>query len=211
MSDGGGNPFLDPEVAAGYQAWYATTGRRALRLERKLLGRLLRRFPDAASVLEVGCGTGEFTRWLRSRGLDATGLDSSTAMLAEAVDLATQRCVQGDALALPFRDDAVDLVALITTLEFVSDPVTVLEEARRVARCGLILGVINRASLVGWRYRREGGLWDAAHLFTPGELTDLVRSVLRIDAITWRTTLWPVWPGALPLPWGGFIGMAVRW
>ena len=29
-------------------------------------------------------------------------------------------------------------------------------------------------------------------------------------AVVWRTTLWPLWPGALPLPWGGFIGVAVR-
>jgi hypothetical protein len=26
----------------------------------------------------------------------------------------------------------------------------------------------------------------------------------------WCTTLWPAWPGELPLPWGGFIGVAVR-
>jgi hypothetical protein len=25
-----------------------------------------------------------------------------------------------------------------------------------------------------------------------------------------RSTLWPFWPGALPLPWGGLIGMAMK-
>jgi hypothetical protein len=28
--------------------------------------------------------------------------------------------------------------------------------------------------------------------------------------ISWRTTLWPFWPGMLALPYGGFIGLAVR-
>lgn len=211
MSERRRNPFLDPEVAQSYQAWYAAAGRRALRLERWLLGRLLERFPDARTVLEVGCGTGEFTRWLEGRGLEAMGVDTPSAMLAEAVALGTPRCVQGDAAALPVGDGAVDLAALITTLEFVADPAAALAEAGRVAEQGLLLGVINRSSLVGGRYRRRGGLWDTAHLFTPGELTRLVRRVLGSESVTWRTTLWPLWPSALPLPWGGFIGMAVRW
>ena len=35
------NPFADSATAASYEAWYQTTGRRADRLEKALLGRLL--------------------------------------------------------------------------------------------------------------------------------------------------------------------------
>jgi ubiquinone/menaquinone biosynthesis C-methylase UbiE len=206
------NPFANPALVAGYEAWYETVGRRVDRLEKALLRRLLIRFPPACSVLEVGCGTGHFTRWFGEQGLRAMGLDLSPAMLAEARRLGTPRCVRGDALALPFATGAFDLAALITTLEFVGEPGHALREAARVARSGLILGVLNRHSLLAWRLRRSGApLWQTARFFTPAELADLVRQAVGKEAdILWRTTLWPLCPWDLPGPWGGFVGVAVK-
>jgi ubiquinone/menaquinone biosynthesis C-methylase UbiE len=206
------NPFTNPTMVAGYEAWYETTGCRADRLEKALLKRLLARFSRACTLLEVGCGTGHFTRWFSEQGLQAMGLDLSPPMLAEADPLGNLPYVQGDALALPFPVGAFDLVALITTLEFVSDPVQALSEATCVARRGLILGVLNRQSLLAWRRKRSGeALWQIARFFTPAELVRLVQQAAAGTQvkIVWRTTLWPVWPGELPLSWGGFIGMAV--
>jgi ubiquinone/menaquinone biosynthesis C-methylase UbiE len=141
------------------------------------------------------------------------GLDISAAMIAEAARLGTRVCVRGNALELPFADGSFDLVAFITTLEFLPDPTQALTEARRAARQGLILGAINRSSLVGRRYQRQGGpVWETAHFFTPRELELAVQRAVGPTAGTfWKTTLWPLWPGAMPLPWGGFIGMGVRW
>lgn len=205
-------PFAHPDTALGYEAWYATRGRRADRLEKALLRQLLARFPRAGSLLEVGCGTGHFTRWFEEQGLSSMGLDLSPPMLTEAVRLDSPPCLRGDALALPFSRKAFDLVALITTLEFLADPIPALGGALRVSRQGLLLGVLNRHSLLGWRRKNEGGpIWGAARLYTPAELTRLVRQAAagRRVEIVWRTTLWPILPWALPLPWGGFIGMAV--
>jgi SAM-dependent methyltransferase len=206
------NPFANPDMASGYEAWYQSTGRRADRLEKALLKRLLACFPQAGTLLEVGCGTGHFTRRFHELGLQAAGLELSLPMLVEAIRLGSLPCVRGDALALPFSSAAFDLVALITTLEFLADPVQALAETLRVSRQGLLLGMLNRQSLLGWQLKREGGpIWDAARFFAPAELTHLVRhaAAARQVEVVWRTTLWPVWPGALPLPWGGFIGMAV--
>jgi len=206
------NPFINPTIVAGYEAWYETSGRRADGLERALLKRLLAGFSPVHTLLEVGCGTGHFTRWFGEQGLQAMGLDLSPPMLAEAVRLGNLPYVQGDALALPFPAGAFDLVALITTLEFVPDPVQALSEAIRVARHGLILGVLNRQSLLAWRRKRSGeALWQMARFFRPAELVRLVQQAAagKRVKIVWRTTLWPLWPGELPLPWGGFIGMAV--
>ncbi len=206
------NPFADPALATNYEAWYETVGRRADRLEKALLRRLLAGFPQARSVLEVGCGTGHFTRWLGTQNLQVIGLDLSPAMLREAIRLGSPPCVRGSALALPFPNSAFDLAVLITTLEFIPDPVQALAEAIRVSRYGLILGVLNRQSLLTWRLKRSGEpLWQAARFFTPAELADLARLAagrrLKVD---WRTTLWPLWSGDCLLPWGGFIGMAVK-
>jgi ubiquinone/menaquinone biosynthesis C-methylase UbiE len=207
------NPFVDPALAAGYETWYQTAGRRADQLEKEMLARMLARFPSASMLLEVGCGSGHFTRWFSEKTLQATGLDISLPMLSEAVRLNGAPYIRGDALGLPFADNTFDLVTLITTLEFVSEPILVLEEALRVTRRGLILGILNRQSVLGRSLRRTGGpVWEAARFFTPTEMVQLVHLAAKKPVeITWRTTLWPLWRGALPLPWGGFIGMAVQW
>jgi SAM-dependent methyltransferase len=40
--------------------------------------------PDSPSTLELGCGSGGFTKWLYARGMHVVGIDSSEAQLAEA-------------------------------------------------------------------------------------------------------------------------------
>jgi ubiquinone/menaquinone biosynthesis C-methylase UbiE len=207
------NPFTDPELVAGYEGWYGSVGRRADRLEKSLLKMLLGRFPEARDVLEVGCGTGHFTRWMEALGFRVVGLDISTAMLAEARRRGPGVYVEGDALRIPFGPGSYDLVVMITALEFTVDPTSVLVEAHRVARKGLILGVLNRESRLGRQLKEKGGvIWDSARFLSVNELARIVRRALRNQPaeVFWRTTMWPLWPRDLPLPWGGFIGMAVR-
>ena len=208
------NPFDDPALASRYEAWYAGEGRRADVLEKELLGKLLDRFTASRSVLEVGCGTGHFTRWLAERGLDAVGMDISEPMLNEACRLGGPRYLPGDAHSLPFADRSFDVTAIITALEFLPDPARALVEAVRVTRHGLLLGALNQWSLLTLRYRLSGKpLWQSARFFSPSELSKLVRQAAgrRAKAVVWRTTLWPI-PGVrdLSLPWGGFIAMAVH-
>jgi ubiquinone/menaquinone biosynthesis C-methylase UbiE len=212
-----GDTAFGKRVAAHYEAWYETPeGRRADELEKTMLGWLLQAFPQLDSVLEIGCGTGHFSHWLGDQGLAVVGLDLSPAMLAEARALDGVPLVRGDARRLPFTDGAFDLTAFITTLEFLEQPQEALAEARRVARRGLILGVLNRWSVLGLQRRLEGlfrpTVYDAAHFYGVGELKRLLRSVARGKArIVWRTTLSPrgcPWSQTV-LPWGGFIGMAL--
>lgn len=206
------NPFIRPDIVAGYETWYQTVGLHADQQEKSLMKWLLAHFQHAKTILEVGCGTGHFTRWLGVLGMQAAGLDLSHPMLEEAKGLGSAAYLQGDALMLPFLSKSIDLVAMITTLEFLSEPGQGLAEARRVAREGLILGVLNAKSHLGQRYKREGGpIWKNARFFTPDELLQMIQETIGDEAgVSWRTTLWPLWPGALPLPWGGFIGMAVK-
>ncbi len=201
-------------MASRYEAWYAGEGRRADVLEKALLGKLLDRFSDARSILEVGCGTGHFTRWMMDRGLAAVGADVSGPMLNEARRAGGPGYVPGDACSLPFAARSFDLTALITALEFLPDPLRALSEAIRVARQGVLLGVLNRWSMLALRHRFSGkALWRCARFYGPWELTELVRQAAgsRVKAVVWQTTLWPI-PGMreLALPWGGFIGMAVQ-
>ena len=84
--------------AAGYEAWYTTRrGRRADLAERALLERLLAPFVEAQSALEVGCGTGHFTRRLAGRLPRVIGLDRAPAMLAAQRPRPRLLLIQGDA------------------------------------------------------------------------------------------------------------------
>lgn len=208
------NPFGDPHVACRYEQWYAGTGEIAAELEKRLLAKLLAGFPDARTAVEIGCGTGYFTRWLASRGLDVVGLDLSAPMLREARGRGRLPVILGDAHHLPFPGRSFDLAVFITSLEFVADPSLALAEASRVARRGILLGVLNKWSLTALSYRLSGRQpWRSAQFLSPPQLRRMVRASLkeRVRSFRWRTTLWP-FPGAgdLPLPWGGFIGLAVH-
>ncbi len=206
------NPFDDLSLVQEYEDWYTNQGRRADRLEKTLLEWLIGHFQEPISILDVGCGTGHFTRFFKTLGLRAAGLDISPAMLAEARRHGLRVAVQADASHLPFADGAFDLVAMITTIEFLRDPLVALQETSRVARRGLILGVINRKSWIGREYQQQGvPPWQSAHFFTPDELIQMLGTIK--DSASdpfWRTTLWRFFPWALPLPGGGFIGIGLH-
>ncbi|MHB0877100.1 MAG: class I SAM-dependent methyltransferase [Anaerolineae bacterium] len=216
-----GRPFVeaDLESARQYDAWYESPGgRRMAGAEEALLADLLANYPGATSVLEVGCGTGHFTRRFACRGLRAAGLDASPAMLAVAVERqGGPAYVRGWAESLPFPDGSFDVVAFVTSLEFLADQAAAFREARRVGRLGVLLGVLNLASPLGLRRKAHACFrpspYRAAHFYTPWDLARSARRGLgsgtRIAAL--RTVLWPAWiPVPLRwLPFGAFIGAAV--
>jgi ubiquinone/menaquinone biosynthesis C-methylase UbiE len=206
------NPFTEPSLVETYEDWYSTQGKRADHLEKELLQWLINHFEDPISILEVGCGTGHFARWFESIGLRSIGLDLSLVMLREAQRYGLRSIVQGDATLLPFEDDTFDLVTMITTIEFIQQPLKALHDATRVAKKGIFLGVINRESWIGRQYRRQGGLpWQSARFFSPEELIRMLKTIKDpASEPFWRTTLWRFTPWALPLRWGGFIGMGIK-
>lgn len=206
-------------VASGYEAWYGSRkGRRVDRAEKTLLDWLLARFPGTEWVLEVGCGTGHFSRYLASRPTRVVGLDRSPAMLA-SLQKGDPRIlgVQADAHSLPFRDGAVDAVLFVTSLEFLEDPTDAIAEAVRVARRALLLLVLNRWSLGGIS-RRIGPqsrqpLLGQARDHSLRSLRSIIRDAAghRLETIDWRCTLFPTLPCwlRLPVPFGDAIGVAV--
>jgi ubiquinone/menaquinone biosynthesis C-methylase UbiE len=105
-------------------------------------------FPEGASVLEVGCGTGAVTRELATwPGVaEVTGIDPSPTFLATAqrLDPPANVCfMEGDARALDFQDRSVDAVVFHTTLCHVPGPHLALAEAARVLRPGGWLAVFD--------------------------------------------------------------------
>ncbi|GAA2444797.1 class I SAM-dependent methyltransferase [Streptomyces macrosporus] len=96
------------------------------------------------SVLEVGSGAAQCSRWLAARGARPVALDVSHRQLQHALRIAQASpdapafpLVQADAGALPFADGSFDLAcSAYGALPFVADPLGVLREVHRVLRPG---------------------------------------------------------------------------
>jgi ubiquinone/menaquinone biosynthesis methyltransferase len=88
-------------------------------------------------ALDLACGTGDIAFALAARGADVVGLDITHRMLqlARTKDI-TARFVTGDMLALPFRDEAFDVVTTGYGLRNVPDLPRAIAEMRRVLRPG---------------------------------------------------------------------------
>jgi SAM-dependent methyltransferase len=92
-------------------------------------------------VLDVGCGTGDFTRSFAAQAGDGLtiGLDASKTMLAAAVEKGGPEnlaYLRADACELPFNPDDFDAVCCIGCLHILEDPFKCLSEMVRVARPG---------------------------------------------------------------------------
>ncbi|HEX6337596.1 MAG TPA: class I SAM-dependent methyltransferase [Jiangellaceae bacterium] len=172
--------------ASDYDAWYdSELGRYADSVEKGLIEELAEPVPGERA-LDIGCGTGNHSIWLASKGLIVTGLDESPAMLAVAAaktsgsGLAVD-WVHGDAAALPFTGERFDLVVSVATMEFVEARGKVLRDAMRLLRPGgrLVLGLLTRDSPWGEFYLREAeeradSVFANAHFFTEDELPALL-------------------------------------
>lgn len=87
-------------------------------------------------ILDVGCGTGRFVRYLSRRGYCPIGLDSSAAQLHQAVSRGP--VVRGSAFALPFKTASVGTVLFVLVIhQFPQAKIQVaLDEAFRVLAPG---------------------------------------------------------------------------
>ena len=203
---------------ADYEAWYATPrGHWIGETEYALAARSLVAQQDD-SLLDIGCGTGWFTRRAAADGLVVTGLDPNAAWLdyARAHSSPALNWVEGDARHLPFADASFDHVLSIAALCFVDDERRAVAEAVRVARRGFALGWLNRASLLYGQKGRHGGsgAYRGARWHTPREVRALfsglpvkdvsLRSAIFLPSGTrWVRRVERVVPESLP--WGGLL------
>jgi SAM-dependent methyltransferase len=159
---------------ADYDAWYDTArGRWIGETEFALLREMLSPEPDA-SLIDIGCGTGFFTRLFAKevRG-EVVGIDPDEEALrfarGHAVHGETYR--EGRAEALPFPDGEFDFGISVAALCFVPDEKQAVREMLRVTRRRFVIGLLNRQSLLWWKKGRGGGsgAYRGAHWHTPGE------------------------------------------
>jgi SAM-dependent methyltransferase len=117
-------------------------------------------------VLELGCGAASCSRWLSLEGAEPVAMDLSAGMLREAT-AASERSgvrvplVQADALALPFPDQAFDIVCTaFGAVPFVANSSAVMGEVARVLRPGGIwaFSITHPMRWIFWDEPGEEGL-----------------------------------------------------
>jgi SAM-dependent methyltransferase len=155
---------------------YADRERPGWEDELRLLEGVIRDLPPTRT-LDVACGTGFLTRHLRG---DVVGLDASESMLEIARGQAPQaRFEHGDALYLPFEDDAFDRVFtsyFYCHLE-TDERERFLAEARRVAPELVVVASIQGDGDASerWEDRRleDGSQWNVyKRVFEGPDLAD---------------------------------------
>jgi len=123
-------------------------------LQREIADRLLEHLSftkiEPKRILDIGCGTGYFTRLLRGKykRAEIVAVDLSEAMVhATRKGYARRlpwhghhRHINGDAAALPLKPEQFELVCSNLTMQWLPDPLAMLQEMRRVlAPGGLML------------------------------------------------------------------------
>ena len=116
---------------------------------------------EKKKVLEIGCGIGDFVRFLASKGLDVTGIDP----YASPQKGRNYRIERGYGERLPFDDASFDVVVSVRTLHH-TDAEETLKEAYRVLKDrGMIC-------ISDWKKGADTGINE--NYFSPQELKDML-------------------------------------
>jgi ubiquinone/menaquinone biosynthesis C-methylase UbiE len=128
-------------VQQAYNAWsqtYDTVENKTRDLEARALRESIS--GENLEILEIGCGTGKNTEFLRTRARHLTGADFSAEMLAIAKSKIKAETVEFRRLDLrekwDFAENSFDLITCSLALEHIENIDFVFSEANRVLRPG---------------------------------------------------------------------------
>ncbi|SFM90931.1 malonyl-ACP O-methyltransferase BioC [Marinobacter pelagius] len=103
-----------------------------------MLARLAQKNVAPRTILDLGCGTGWFTRELQTRFPEAhiVGVDLSPGMIEKAKSSSPEsiQWLTADAESLPFSSDTFDLIFSNLMIQWCQHPQTVLAQCRRLLR-----------------------------------------------------------------------------
>lgn len=215
-------------VADTYDQWYETTeGAMYDHLEKKAISKYLPRNVQGKKLLEVGCGTGHWSKFFSKFGFEVTGVDISERMInvAQSKGIQNTSFQIADGHLLPFKNGIFDVTAAIVTLEFVYDAELVVREMVRCTRRPggqLLIGVLNAlAQLNHRRQQSPESPYAKARFFSAKQLKQILESHGQTHIATtgfipeqeWLLTLAPVNNlicRLLHRPSGVFIAAEVR-
>jgi SAM-dependent methyltransferase len=182
------NPAEFANIAQSEQDFWWYRGMREIffrALDPFLAGRRIRR------ALEAGCGTGYFSRLLQTeRRLPIFPIDLGWEGLRYARSMGVQRLAQANALALPFRSSAFDLVLSLDVLPHFQrgEEQNALNELARVLEPGGLLFI--RTAALDLLHSRHSEFVFERQRYTRAQLVSLAeRAGIRVLRCTYANSL----------------------
>ncbi|HZK84626.1 MAG TPA: class I SAM-dependent methyltransferase [Desulfosporosinus sp.] len=172
--------LFDP-IAGGYDRWYETDiGRVADQVERELAFQLFQ--PSGPKILEIGCGTGQYTTQLAEQGYQTTAVDISAEMMARAREKITNlgyqvKWLNADITQIMDQLEQYQGIISMSAFEFIPNPEKILAslfEHLEPNGC-LVMGVITGDSSWSEFYRKEAqakpkSIFKHARFYTETEI-----------------------------------------
>ena len=164
-----------------YDQWYQSPKGKWIGENEYALCKKMLSASAGSSVLDVGCGTGYFSRKFSADGLQVTAVDLSRENISFAKHKShSEQYAVADMTALPFADQAFDYVVAITSLCFVDREEKAIREMMRVARHRVLLGLLNRRSILYWQKGRKaasGSSYFGAHWHSASDLRTMLHTL----------------------------------
>lgn len=212
--------YFRKELVESYESFYEGKYKKVVELEKGLLKEAFIKI-GGERLLEVGCGTSYFTRWFEKEfNIYAVGMDISILMLREAKKRWNGDLVLAESHYIPFRDNAFDVTAFITCMEYMPRLEEVIKEARRVGKKGIIIGLMNKWSLPTLRRMIQIALGKNPYYTNTtfysilGIKKKLEKALNDYKIIYWNTTAFPRIFGKLKskiFPFGAFLCLGVKY
>jgi ubiquinone/menaquinone biosynthesis C-methylase UbiE len=144
---------------------------------------VLRRYSEAPykAIVDIGTADGLMLSFLRQKWGTARiflGIDLSLALL-QAVKTKGIRKIQADALQLPLRSRAADVIIATAVIEHISRPADMLKECARVLRSGGLLILTTPDPFLERLSNALGILKDSGHqqMLKISELNSLLKRI----------------------------------
>ncbi|WP_048146826.1 DUF3216 domain-containing protein [Pyrococcus abyssi] len=134
--------------------------------------------------VEVGVGSGRFAEPLGIK----LGVEPSKRM-AKIAESRGIKVIEGVAEDLPFPDNSLECILMVTTICFVDDPEKAIKEAYRVLKPNghIIIGFIDRESKIGREYEKnkdKSVFYREANFFSTQEIVNLLeRNGFKVEKI----------------------------
>ncbi len=105
---------------------------------KKLVETLTTELSGYESILDVGTGTGRFSKPLQDAGFEVVGIDISKKMIGKAREKGVNNLLVADACSLPFRDGTFDVSVCIHILHLIFRWKAALFETCRVTKSFMV-------------------------------------------------------------------------
>ncbi len=196
----GQSRFNFNQAAAVYDEWFSTPmGRYYEKVEKRAIKQALKDV-SGKKLLEIGCGTGHWSKYFSALGFSVLGVDISFEMLKKTFRkrIPWAEFVQSNAQYLPLHNNMFDIAILITAIEFIEEPHNAIKEAVRCLRKPdgrlLICTLSAKSRLNKRRLATNKTPYCEASMFSIKDLKDLLMPYGKLTIYTCAFSLNPARP-----------------